>query len=513
VDLSADGSWASPLKIFINYRHLDAPFAASTLFREFRARFGAENVFFDNGTLRPGVRFPDEITSFLADHTGAFISLIGSQWTQSMVAHRQRGDEDYVVKEIELALRHGWTVIPVVVDNAPLPEPLVLPPAIRALPDWHAARLRQINLDGDIEDLCRRLDEISLSHVMTSDPPVTFTEPMGDMGTARLPVPDALAADDEHFRLLVEEADNLVIFLGAGANADDHEGPFREGAAMLPDDRDLAEYLAAKVKLKSGQRDLAQVAQYVRMIRGEPNVFRWASQILRVDTEPGPVHKYLARLPRRLAELGLEKRYQMIVTPKFDVALEKAFRREDEPFDVAVYMAPGTEHAGRFVHLPSGSPQARPIQAPNEYTGFPFLTDYGELTQTVIVRINGAIEDPMLGYPWKRNFVITEDHYIDYLGGRSAEEVVPAQILAKLRQASCLFLGYTMADWRLRVFLHWIWQGERPGGATHWAVQRDPDALERQFWQRSGVALYQSRLTDYADSLDRFLSEHRHELV
>ena len=110
--------------------------------------------------------------------------------------------------------------------------------------------------------------------------------------------------------------------------------------------------------------------------------------------------------------------------------------------------------------------------------------------------------------------MITEDHYIDYLGGRPAEEVVPTQILAKLRQASCLFLGYRIADWRLRVFLHWIWKGERPAGATnYWAVERDPDLLERQFWQRSGVCLFKSRLTDYANSFDRFLDEHRDELT
>ena len=47
-----------------------------------------------------------------------------------------------------------------------------------------------------------------------------------------------------------------------------------------------------------------------------------------------------------------------------------------------------------------------------------------------------------------------------------------------------------MADWRLRVFLHWIWQGTELGGATHWAVERDPDVLERRFWQRFGVSLY-----------------------
>ncbi len=41
----------------------------------------------------------------------------------------------------------------------------------------------------------------------------------------------------------------------------------------------------------------------------------------------------------------------MIVTSKFDVALEQAFLDAKEPFDVAIYMAPGTEHAGRFVHV------------------------------------------------------------------------------------------------------------------------------------------------------------------
>ena len=62
------------------------------------------------------------------------------------------------------------------------------------------------------------------------------------------------AADDEHYQMLADEADNLVIFLGAGANADDHDGPFRPGASMLPDDADLAEYLAVKARLKSSER-------------------------------------------------------------------------------------------------------------------------------------------------------------------------------------------------------------------------------------------------------------------
>jgi hypothetical protein len=512
--MPAGGPAAPPLKIFINYRHEDMPFAAVMLYRELRERFRTASIFFDQGSLRPGKRFPHEIKSHLTG-AGVFIAIIGSKWASAMTAHRQRGDQDYVIKEIELALQNRWTVIPVLVDDADLPDPLQLPPAVRALTDCQAAWFRQQNLDNDVEFLTACINEIPTESPVNGDMRTGNHEADADASAddADADADADASADDEHFQMLVDEAENLVIFLGSGANADDKERPFLPGTGRLPEDTDLAKYLAAKVKLKSEQRDLAGVAQYVRMIRGEPNVFRWVRQILGVDSEPGLVHEYLARLPRRLEELGFGRRYQMIVTPKLDLALEQAFRKAGEPFDVAIYMAPGTEHAGRFVHLPWGDAEPRPIITPNEYTDFPISADYGELTRTVIVRISGAVDDPMVGYRWKRNLMITEDHYINYLGGRAAEEVIPVQILAKLRQASCLFLGYTIADWRLRVFLHWIWPGERPSGATHWAVEPHPDMLERQFWQHSGVGLYNSRLTDYMEGFDRFLEDHLNELT
>jgi hypothetical protein len=174
-------------------------------------------------------------------------------------------------------------------------------------------------------------------------------------------------------------------------------------------------------------------------------------------------------------------------------------------------MAPGTEYAGRFVHLRWGNSDPVPILKANDYTDFPIAADDGRLTRTVIVRVNGAVDAPAAGYHWKNNFMITQDHYIGYLG-RQAEEVVPGQILAKLRESSCLFLGYATANSLHRAFLHWIW-GERLSGGTHWAVERYPTILEKQFWQRSGIALYKSSLTDYVKGLDKFLSDHREELA
>jgi hypothetical protein len=496
----------SSLKIFINYRHEDVPSAAWVLYQGLAARFGSENIFFDQGALRPGTQFLEEMAPKSSGTAGALLILIGPSWLSALMTYGQRDTEDYVVQEIDLALQNGWTVIPVLVDDASIPDPLGLPRSIRALPALQTMYLRQTNLDDDIGNLCVRLDELRVRTIDVA-PAAEDARAEHASGSVMPGVfePAGVSADDEHYHSLIDEADNLVIFLGAEVNSDDRDGPFQVGSSMLPDDADLAEFLAARARLTAGGGELAEVAQYVRVTRGEPNVSRWIKQAFVADQEPGPVHRYLASLPDKLERKGFDKCYQMIVTPNFDIALEEALRRAGEPFDVAIYMAAGTEYSGKFVHLPWDSVDPQPILVPNEYTDFPFVDDDGRLARTMIVRINGAIDRPEMGYPWRNNLIVTEDHYIDYVGGRSPYEVVPTQILAKLRQASYLFLGYKLSDWRLRAFLQWIWQGETLGRATKWAVERNPGVLEERFWQSCGASLYTTRLADYFLQLDSFL--------
>ena len=305
--------------------------------------------------------------------------------------------------------------------------------------------------------------------------------------------------------MVTSHAGNLVVFLGSGANADDEDGPWSAGSGRVPDDRELARYLASHAGLKNPPLHLAEVAQYAGAVHGEMELFQWITQVLRVDSEPGPVHRRLARLPARLGG-----RYQMIITTTYDAALEKALIEAGEDFDVVVYMAPGTEQAGKFVHLPWGA-SPRLIDKPNEYTGLPIVAEDRTLRRTVIVRIHGGVDDPSAGFPWEDNYVITEDHYIDYLSGRSTEEVVPGQILAKLKKADYLFLGYMIADWRLRVFLQRIWKGPKLGRAKYWAVEREPDVLERDLWQQASVSLYQSSVPEYLEGLCDYLTGHSEE--
>ena len=237
--MSVDDAAGRPLKIFINYRHADTQSTAGLVYTRLEQHFGADNVFYDRGALTAGMRWLEEIKSRLAED-GVLIALIGQQWLSILTANmRNSQDDDYVVKEIDLAFRSRGlvTVIPVLADNANFPGSADLPRSLKPLPDWQAAQLRPANLRDDIDSLIARLDEIR-SH----PPPTPKSRPVPLPGQrprrARRQV--APRPDEEHYQMVTGQADNLVVFLGAGANADDREAPWSAESGTLPDDRDLA---------------------------------------------------------------------------------------------------------------------------------------------------------------------------------------------------------------------------------------------------------------------------------
>ena len=160
--MSVDDAAGRPLKIFINYRHADTQSTAGLVYTRLEQHFGADNVFYDRGALTAGMRWLEEIKSRLAED-GVLIALIGQQWLSILTANmRNSQDDDYVVKEIDLAFRSRGlvTVIPVLADNANFPGSADLPRSLKPLPDWQAAQLRPANLRDDIDSLIARLDEI-----------------------------------------------------------------------------------------------------------------------------------------------------------------------------------------------------------------------------------------------------------------------------------------------------------------------------------------------------------------
>jgi len=287
-------------------------------------------------------------------------------------------------------------------------------------------------------------------------------------------------------------AGRVVPMLGAGVNLCGRpRGIGWERGRYLPSGNELAVHLAVRFGYpKRELRDLLRISQFVEVTQGSGPLYDELHELFDADYPPTPVHELLASLPRRLGLAG-SGRYPLIMTTNYDDALERAFQAAGEEFDLVRYVA-RSEHRGKFEHVPPGG-KPKLIKHPNEYGGL------GLDDRTVILKIHGAIDREEREHD---SYVITEDHYIDYLTHTDVSTLMPATLGAKLRHSHFLFLGYSMRDWNLRVMLHRIW-AEQAQALTYksWAVQLNPNPIDKKFWDQRGVDVLDTSLERYIDRL------------
>jgi hypothetical protein len=495
--------------VFISYRRSDSPGSARDLAAACSARFGSENVFYDARELVAGANWAREIQQRIAE-ADVVLAVIGPNWAPLAEDRSRRADGvDVLRTEIESAVRAEALLIPVLVDDAALPERDSLPRPFRSLISRQAFGLRHATWDRDVEELLRVMEESAAARRSARER-VAVTS-----GAAVPPGAPAVATygnvpDEGHFDDIVEYLEDglLVPVLGPGVYEPDPERAWEAGCGWLPSASELARALAERFRLDPSVSDLTRVSQHIELKHGPADLHRALRRmLLRPEYEPSPVHRFWARVPALLRARGME-RCPLILTTNYDTALERAFDEAQEPFDLAVYMASGP-HKSKFLHIPwwdgKGS-RPRAIENPNGYIDFPVYDD-GDLTRTIVVKIHGgALHDAPRSYEAKDNFVITEDDYIGYLSHSPVESLVPVQILDKLRESHLLFQGYGVRDWNLRVFLRRIWLDERRR-ANSWAVQRDLDTIDRSFWEVLDVARFDVPLARYLDELNRRLEQ------
>jgi DNA-binding SARP family transcriptional activator len=293
----------------------------------------------------------------------------------------------------------------------------------------------------------------------------------------------------DHFAEIAEAmlAGKVVAVVGAEANR------FTNGQRSIPGLDEIAAYLADAFGSPPEHRDLARVSQYVELMRGVGPLYDELHDLLNRDFEPGPVHHALADVAQLMRERGGPS--PLVVTTNLDLALEHAFAEAAVDTDVVSYIARG-RHQGRFLHL-SGD-EATVVEIPNAYTGIP-LDD-----RAVILRLLGQV-DRQPDRRWE-SFAVTEDDHIDYLAQADVASLVPVTLVARLRRSHFLFLGYTLRDWGLRVFLHRIW-GRETVAYRSWAVEAETTPLERELWRRRGVDVFEVSLEEYVTRLSERLAE------
>jgi DNA-binding SARP family transcriptional activator len=252
---------------------------------------------------------------------------------------------------------------------------------------------------------------------------------------------------------------------------------------------ELTSHLAQRFDYVENGYGLPRVAQYVAVMKGSGPLYDELHALLDADATPTPIHRFFAALPPLLRERGVP--HQLLVTTSYDLALEAAFLEAGEEFDVVSYIAAGPQR-GKFCHLrPDGT--GRVVDLPNTYA-----TELSLEARTVILKLHGQV-DRGPDREWE-SFVVTEDDYIDYLSHSDVAAAVPVGLAAKLRRSHFLFLGYTMADWNLRVVLNRLWS-DHPLSYRSWAVQPEAKPLEREFWRRRDVDVQELPLDRYIELL------------
>lgn len=307
---------------------------------------------------------------------------------------------------------------------------------------------------------------------------------------------------DAHLNLLTRAlvSGRVVPFFGAGVNL---TGRSEEAAwtpaqrELLPSGVELAQHLASWCDYPEKDHwNLARVSQYAVMTQGSGPLFEELHGLFNADFPPTVLHHFFATLRPRLQAKGYLRsddplrRQPLLVTTNYDDLLERAFLAAGEPFHLVAYVAEGSNR-GKFTHTAPGG-KSRLIERPNDYTGL--LDDHSP----VVLKIHGAVDRADFEGD---SYVITEDHYIDYLTRTDLSNLLPVPLPARLTKSHLLFLGYGLRDWNLRVILYRIW-GDRKLSYKSWAVQLAPGEIDSEYWRQRDVDILDMRLGQYISALD-----------
>jgi TIR domain len=147
-------------RIFISYRREETSYPAAWLYDRLAQRFGSGQVFKDVDSIQLGDDFVEVIHRAVGS-CDVLLALIGDQWLTITDRHGRRrldNPDDFVRLEIEAALTRNVRVIPILVEDAPMPRPEELPESLTRLVRRQALELSPERFEFDTNRLLRVLE-------------------------------------------------------------------------------------------------------------------------------------------------------------------------------------------------------------------------------------------------------------------------------------------------------------------------------------------------------------------
>ncbi len=126
-------------KIVLSYRRDDARAITNWLYEKLLERYGKESIFRDIDSILPTENFRKRIGRALRD-CDFVVAVIGPNWQGRDAEGRSRisATNDWVRVEIETALQLDIPLLPVLVEDADMPQPAELPPSLHEMTEINA---------------------------------------------------------------------------------------------------------------------------------------------------------------------------------------------------------------------------------------------------------------------------------------------------------------------------------------------------------------------------------------
>jgi formylglycine-generating enzyme required for sulfatase activity len=147
-------------KVFISYRRHDSRYQARMIYDAFQRTLPREHLFMDIDSIPPGADFVETLERWVGE-CEIMLALIGSGWidaTDSKTGRRKLDNQhDFVRIEIRQALKRGIPVVPVLLDDAPMPDADNLPDDLKKLVRRQAEFVQFRTFGADVARLMRKL--------------------------------------------------------------------------------------------------------------------------------------------------------------------------------------------------------------------------------------------------------------------------------------------------------------------------------------------------------------------
>ena len=148
--------------IFISYRHEDPGGYARRLYDRLSGRFGEGHVFRDIDTIEYGEDVSRSIEQAI-NSCDVVVAVIGTRWASIIDepgSRRLDASDDWVRREIAMALRREVHVIPAIVEGAAMPRAADLPADLTRLADLRALEIRNERFEDDALQLIKTLEKV-----------------------------------------------------------------------------------------------------------------------------------------------------------------------------------------------------------------------------------------------------------------------------------------------------------------------------------------------------------------